>query len=88
MVSTESFCIQSFLELSKYFYSEYDFVNETDVQTITAAVFANFTMSLSLESSLINYSNFPVSSKEQILAFLYRKFPSQICKNSSVTIIY
>ena len=88
MVSTESFGIQSFLELSKYFYSEYDFVNETDVQTITAAVFANFTMSLSLESSLINYSNFPVSSKEQILAFLYRKFPSQICKNSSVTIIY
>lgn len=88
MVSTESFCIQSFLELSKYLYSEYDFVNETDVQTITAAVFANFTMSLSLESSLINYSNFPVSSKEQILTFLYRKFPSQICKNSSVTIIY
>lgn len=88
MVSTESFCIQPFLELSKYFYSEYDFVNETDVQTITAAVFANFTMSLSLESSLINYSNFPVSSKEQILAFLYRKFPSQICKNSSVKIIY
>lgn len=87
MVSTESFCIQPFLELSKYFYSEYDFVNETDVQTITA-VFANFTMSFSLESSLINYSNFPVSSKEQILAFLYRKFPSQICKNSSVTIIY